>query len=322
MKSGGAVILANGEGAVGIPAAIAALARGSALDAVEAGIRVVERDPRIRSVGVGGAPNILGEMECDAAIMCGSTLRTGAVGALKHYVHAISVARQVMERTPHVMIVGEGAARFAREIGAERGRLLTSEARADYEQWLRQHVPAGARARLPRADLVPLVKPPKGGRRGWRTKHWSEGAGHGTVDFLVRTRSGNMAGGISTSGWSYKYPGRLSDSCLVGAGLYVDDRYGAAACTHTGEMIIRAGVARAVVAYMKKGATVEQACREAFDDLRSLKGGYLGPVIVHALDRRGNPFVITTGRDGRIPYWLWTEGIAKPERLKPVVEAL
>lgn len=317
-----ATILANGEGRVGIPAAIEALAEGSALDSVEAGIRVVESDPRVRSVGVGGAPNILGEMECDAAIMCGATLRTGAVGALKRYVNAISVARQVMERTPHVMIVGEGAARFAREIGAERGRLLTGEARADYDKWLRRHVSASVRARLPRADLAPLIRRPGAERRGSRTKRVAAAFTHGTVDFLVRTASGSMAGGISTSGWSYKYPGRLSDSCVIGAGLYVDDRYGAVACTHTGEMIIRAGVARAVVAYMKKGASVEEACREAFDDLRSLNGGCLGPVIVHALDRRGQAFALTTGRDGGIPYWLWTDGMSKPERLKPVVEAL
>jgi beta-aspartyl-peptidase (threonine type) len=328
-KAAKAVILANGEGLVGIPAAIEALAEGSALDAVEAGIRAVERDPSVRSVGVGGAPNILGEMECDAAIMCGTTLRTGAVGALKHYLHAISVARQVMERTPHVMIVGEGAARFACEVGAERGLRLTAEARSDYKKWLGAHVAAGDRRRLVRADLTPLVRPPAGGRKTSRRgasrgaiRSPADGATHGTVDFLVRSSSGRTAGGISTSGWAYKYPGRLSDSGLVGAGLYVDDRYGAAACTHTGEMIIRAGVARAVVAYMKKGAAVEEACREAFDDLRGLKGGYLGPVIIHALDRRGRPFVLTTGRDGGIPYWLWTDGMTKPRRMKPVIEPL
>jgi beta-aspartyl-peptidase (threonine type) len=317
-----AVIVANGEGGSGIRTAIDVLRRGgSPLDAVEAGINVVEVDPSVRSVGVGGAPNLLGQMECDAAIMCGTTLRTGAVGALKHYPNAISVARQVMERTPHVMLVGDGARRFAREIGARRGRLLSNEARVDYERWLRKNVAPRVRSRLASTDLAPLVRPPGRGK-GWRTRDWPTGRTHGTVDFLVRTSDGRTAGGISTSGWAYKYPGRISDSALIGAGLYVDDRYGAAACTHTGEMIIRAGVARAVVAYMKKGAGVEEACREAFDDLRSLKGGYLGPVIVHALDRKGRVFVLSTGGDGGIPYWYWTRGMDQPECRKPVIEGL
>jgi L-asparaginase len=303
-----AVILANGEGGVGMAAAIAALAAGGpALDAVEAGIRVAERDPGVRSVGVGGAPNILGEMECDAAIMCGATRRSGAVGALQHYVHAISVARGVMERTPHVMIVGEGALRFAGEIGAETGEMLTGQARADYEKWLERHLPPEAKAVWPDVPLAPLLKPPAGNDQP-----------RGTVAFLVRTHEGKLAGGVSTSGWAYKYPGRLSDSCIVGAGLYVDDRYGAAACTHTGEMIIRAGITRAVVTHMKNGATVEEACREAFDDLRSLRGGTIGPVILHALDRNGNPYVLTTGNDGDIPYWLWREGMSQPECRQPV----
>jgi L-asparaginase len=317
-----AVILANGEGGVGMPEAIRCLAGGgSPLDAVEAGVRAVELDPSVRSVGVGGAPNILGQMECDAAVMCGATLRTGAVGALKHYPHAISVARQVMERTPHVMLVGDGAARFAREIGERRRRMLTGQAAADYRKWVRENLPPGVRGNLAGADLAKLVRPPAGGK-GWRTTRWSRERCHGTVDFLVRGRDGRTAGGISTSGWAYKYPGRMSDSGLIGAGLYVDDRYGAAACTHTGEMIIRAGVARAVVAYMKKGAGVEAACREAFEDLRGLKGGYLGPVIVHALDRKGRPFVLTTGGDGRIPYWYWTEGEPEARRCRPVIEKL
>jgi L-asparaginase len=302
-----AVILANGEGGVGMVEAIGALTGGrSVLDAVEAGIRVVERDPSVRSVGVGGAPNILGEMECDAAVMCGSTLRTGSVGALKHYINAVSVARQVMERTPHVMIVGEGALRLAREMGAEPGDLLTDEAHADYEEWLSDHVPSEVMASWPNVPLASLVAPPAVSNEP-----------RGTVAFLVRRSDGAMAGGVSTSGWAYKYPGRLSDSCVIGAGLYVDDRYGAAACTHTGEMIIRAGAARAAVAYMKKGATVEEACRETFEDLRSLKGGTIGPVIIHALDRDGNPFVLTTGNDGGIPYWFWREGMNQAECLQP-----
>lgn len=143
------IILANAEGICGMSAAIdSLLTGGSALKAVEEGIRVVELDPTISTVGFGGAPNILGEVECDASIMCGVTLRTGSVGALKGYFHAISVARQIMERMPHVLLVGEGAAMFAAEINESRGRMLSPRAETEYEQWIKKtfqliHIPTG-----------------------------------------------------------------------------------------------------------------------------------------------------------------------------------
>ncbi len=283
----------------------------SALDAVEAGIRLVELDPNVRTVGVGGAPNILGKVECDAAIMCGTTLRTGAVGALQGYLHPISVARQVMEKSPHVMIVGQGAARFAQEIGAEKGALLTEAARANYANWLGDHAVPESEITQADAELVPVV---------WLTTQTH--ATHGTTVFLARDSQGHLAGGTSTSGWAFKYPGRLGDSPIIGAGLYVDDRYGAAACTHTGEMTIRAGTARAMLAYMKKGATVQAACHEAFQDLRALQGGYLGPVVLHALDANGTPYVLSTGSDDNVSYWWWAKGMQQPECRKPITEAL
>jgi len=308
----GAVVLTNGEGGVGIRTAVDTLVnKGTALDAVEAGIRVVELDPKVRSVGFGGAPNVLGEMECDAAIMCGASLRTGAVGALKNYFHAISVARQVMERTPHVMLVGEGAAIFAAEIGERKGNLLSDEAKADYEHWVREHVPPEVLARWPNVSLASLIP----GSTDSSTVH-------GTTAFLVRTNDGNFAGGVSTSGWAYKYPGRLGDSPIIGAGLYVDNRYGAVACTHTGEMTIRAGTSRAVIAYIKKGATLEEACHEALDDLRALKGGHLGPVVVHAIDTSGKPYVAGSGLEKSMPYWFWAEGMKEVECRYSVIEKM
>jgi len=299
----GAVVLTNGEGGVGIRTAVDTLVnKGTALDAVEAGIRIVELDPKVRSVGFGGAPNVLGEMECDAAIMCGASLRTGAVGALKNYFHAISVARQVMERTPHVMLVGEGAAIFAAEIGEKKGSLLSDEAKADYEHWVREHVPPDVLTRFPNVPLAPLILPSSDLRTA-----------HDTTIFLVRTNDGNFAGGVSTSGWAYKYPGRLGDSPIIGAGLYVDNSYGAAACTHTGEMTIRAGTSRVIIAYIKKGATLGGACHEALDDLGTLKGGHLGPVVIYAIDRAGIPYVVGLGLEEGIPYWFWTEGMKDAE---------
>ena len=221
------MVLTNDEGQIGLGAAIAALARGhTGLDAIEAGIRVVEADPAVRSVGRGGAPNILGQMECDASIMDGATLRAGAVGALQGYLHAISVARQVMEQLPHVMLVGDGAARFAREIGAAEAEMLTPQAHQDYYAWLRQHLPPEVRENLAAAPLAPYTWPEAA----------AQNIARGTTTWLAIDAQGNLAGGVSTSGWAYKYPGRLGDSPIIGAGLYVDNRYGGCACTHTGEM--------------------------------------------------------------------------------------
>ena len=180
------------KGGVGIQTAIDGLMKkGSALDAVEAGIRVVELGPRVRSVGFGGAPNVLGEMECDASITCGASLGTGAVGGLKHYFHAISVARQVMERTSHVMFVGEGAETFATEIGERKGNVLSEEAKAEYERWLKDHVPAEVLSKWPDVPLTSLFLPSA-----------DVVTAHGTTVFLVRNSEGNLAGGVSTSGWA------------------------------------------------------------------------------------------------------------------------
>jgi beta-aspartyl-peptidase (threonine type) len=279
------MILANCEGGVGMHAARAVLeSGGAALDAVEAGIRVVEADTSIDSVGRGGAPDLLGVVSCDAAVMDGATGRVGAVGNLRHYLHAVSVAREVMERLPHVFLVSEGAERFARDIGAEQTEMLTEEARGRSERWMAEHAPASARRSLSGEDLVRLA---------WESSR-DKTAG-GTVVFLCLDGNGDIAAGTSTSGWAQCYPGRLGDSPVIGAGLYADNRYGACGCTHVGEMTIRACSARSVVLYMKAGASVREACLEAVRDLRSLKGGYLGPVIIHAIDRHGESFVVSTG---------------------------
>jgi len=268
---------------------------GSALDAVEAGIRVVEADTSIDSVGRGGAPDLLGVVSCDAAVMDGATGRTGAVGNLRHYLHAVSVAREVMERLPHVFLVSEGAERFAHDIGAERAEMLTEEARARYERWMAENAPASLRQDLSGEELVRLA---------WESSR-DKTAG-GTVVLLGLDRNGDIAAGTSTSGWAQCYPGRLGDSPVVGAGLYADNRHGACGCTHVGELTIRACTARSVVLYMKAGASVREACLEAVRDLRSLKGGYIGPVIIHAMDRQGSTCVVSTGSVVKgLDYFYW-----------------
>lgn len=305
------IILANSAGGVGMQAALDALRGGRpALDVAEAGIRPVEADPAVRSVGVGGWPNLLGQVELDASLMDGRTLRTGAVGALRGYLHPISVAREVLARLPHVFLVGEGAARFAAEVGAEAGEPLTREAQEEWEAWLAAHVPADVRARWPH---VPLAE--------WARLTADPETAGGTTTFLVKDAADDIAAGVSTCGWAFKYPGRLGDSPVIGAGSYADNRYGAAACTGYGELTIRAGTSRAVVLYMKMGLSVEDACREALDDLRALRRDYAGGVTLHAMDAAGRPHVAAIGRGGGLTYWLWHAGMAAPEERSVAAEA-
>ncbi len=297
--------LVNYEGRPGVKQAQEALRAGrSALDVVETGIMPAEADPSVRSVGRGGTPDLLGQMQSDAAIMNGDTREAGAVGALTGFLHAISVARKVMEKLPHVFLVGEGANRFATEIGAERAEMLTEEARKEYEQWVEKYIPADVR---PRLREVPLAEYAWTAARTLDTK--------GTVVFLCRDQRGSLAAGASTSGWANRYPGRLGDSPVIGAGMYADSRFGACGCTNVGEMTIRCATAHSVVQYMKCGMSVQEACQEAIRDLAQLRGGFLGMVVVHALDARGNPCVLTNRKapSGNDQYFYWREDMTEPE---------
>lgn len=304
------LILTNLEGGVGIPAARTILTHGgSALDAVEQGIRTVEADETIDSVGSSGYPNLLGKVECDAAIMDGETRQSGAVGALQGYRHPIAIARKLMETLPHVFLVGNGAARFAEELKAERSAPSPGPIQDQYQRWVKTVIPDSVALESEHEPLTPYI---------WKTADlWKS---RDTTIFLVQDREGKLAGGASTSGWPYKYPGRLGDSPVIGAGLYVDNRYGGCACTFTGEMTIRAGTARSVVLYLKYGATIEEACHEAVQDLQQLRGGYLGPVVIHALARDGSVCVVTThDLARRVDYWLWSEADLEPNRLWPII---
>jgi beta-aspartyl-peptidase (threonine type) len=306
-----ATILTSHEGLYGISGTIDGLTSGRpTIDALEAGIKMVENDHRARTVGFGGAPTILGTMQLDASIMDGGTLKVGAVGAIEGCKHPITAARKVLETLPHVFLVGEGASRFAREMGIEQSDMLYDESKTAYRAWLDANLSAEQRQNIGTIPLVPFIS--------FNTR---SDLSRGTVTFLVRDSLGNLYGGVSTSGWAYKYPGRLGDSPVIGSGMYVDNRYGGAACTHTGEMTIRAGTARSVVLYMKKGATVQEAVQEAVNDLRDLKGGYLGPVIIHAIDRHGEHYVVTTGGDEGDSYCLWREGMTTFEKRRPILAA-
>jgi beta-aspartyl-peptidase (threonine type) len=272
------IVAASTNGVVGIKESMRLLkAGGSAIDAVEIGIRLVEANPDDHTVGYGGYPNLLGQVELDASIMDGRDLAVGAVGAMQGYKHAISVARKVMEKLPHVFLVGQGAKRFAAEIGFERCELLTKEARQVWENRLRADMPAEILNRL--ADQPDLSK--------WLDIATDPERAKGTVNFIAQDAQGNICAGVSTSGWAWKYPGRLGDSAVVGAGIYADNRYGAAACTGMGEMAIRASTAHSVVFYLKMGLSLAEAGRRAMEDLNDLGGCYLSRMNFIAIDREG-----------------------------------
>ena len=269
------VIIASANGLAGVDAAWEILAGGgSVVDAVEAAVRLVEDNPDDHTVGYGGYPNLVGEVELDASIMEGATRRAGAVGALRGYRAAITVARAVMERSPHVLIAGEGAARLAREIGLLEEDLLTDEAAATW----RTGIPDGDHPMLAAARLA--TDPDHAA---------------GTVNVLVRDGAGRMASAVSTSGWAWKYPGRLGDSPVIGAGNYCDDRYGAAACTGWGELAIRASTARSLVVALAAGVALPDAGRRALDDLAGL-GEAPDHITMHvvALDANGGHAAFST----------------------------
>ncbi|MER3398832.1 MAG: asparaginase [Chloroflexota bacterium] len=273
------LVVASSNGRVGIKAAMGVLrAGGSALDAVEVGCRLAEDNPDDHTVGTGGLPNLLGEVELDASIMDGRTLAAGAVGAVRGFPNPISIARKVMETLPHVFLVGAGAERFAEELGFARRQLLTPEARRLWEERLRgigvPPDPGWQRYIARMRQLVRGVVNPEEPNE--------------TVNFIALDRAGNIACGVSTSGWALKYPGRLGDSPVIGAGNYADNRYGACACTGRGETAIRLGVARSVVLYLKMGLSLEAAVKEVMAEVAALPDPYAGPFGLIAIDRHGN----------------------------------
>lgn len=278
------IVVASSNGRVGIGESMKILrAGGSALDAIEAGIRLVESNPEDTSVGYAGLPNLLGEVELDASIMDGKTLAAGAVGAVHNYEHVISLARMVMDELPHVMLVGPGAERFAAEMGMEQRDLLTEKARTEWRAYLEAEFPPEQVGSIRYQTKV----------REWVKRMANPEKNTGTVNFIARDAAGNIATGVSTSGWQWKYPGRLGDSPIIAAGNYADNRYGAAACTGRGEMAIRCATARSVVLYMKMGMRIEAALAEAMVDLQALDDPYAAGMNVVALDRDGRPCAAT-----------------------------
>lgn len=295
------IIVASGNGAKALPHGIGILRRGgSALDAVEACARYVEADTADTSVGRGGLPNVLGVVELDASIVDGTTHRAGSVAALVGFHHPITVARAVMERTPHVLLAGDGAARFAREIGAEPARNLTTSTRALWREALRsvRQTPVGVRRAR---RLLPVVRRLISERMG-------------TVNFIALDRRGSLASAVTTSGWAYKYPGRVGDSPIVGAGNYCDSEAGGACCTGYGELALRSLTAKTAVDRLAAGLAPATVARRAIADANALADR---PFNVVVLSRDGR-HASATNRDGR-QYAFMTTAMAAAESLPRAV---
>ena len=233
---------------------------GRALDAVEAGVRVSESDPNCTSVGYGGRPDRDGHVTLDACIMdekgdCGS------VAFLQNIKNPISVARRVMERTPHVMLAGHGAYEFAIEQGFAKEELLTAKSKAGWEKWKAEN---------------PQFKPKVNVEN------------HDTIGLVAIDKNGDLSGACTTSGLAYKLHGRVGDSPIIGAGLYVDNEIGAASATGVGEAVIRAVGSFLVVELMRQGHEPQAACRLATERVISKNANWKDVQVGFiALDKQG-----------------------------------
>lgn len=228
------------------------VAGGSALDAVEKAANIIELDPEGMGVGWGGLPNEEGVVQLDASIMDGKTYSAGAVAALENIRTPSSVARVVMERTDHVLLVGDDALAFAKKWGFREEDLLTEKARNVWLRW--------KEGMSERDDWGPpehLKKPVKKDAESEDIAFLS-----GTTNVLAVDANGDMAGVTTTSGLSFKIPGRVGDSPIIGAGLYVDNAVGAAGATGRGEDVIKSCASYYIVLRMKDGRTPQQACED------------------------------------------------------------
>lgn len=227
---------------------------GNALNAVENGVRVTEADITNRSVGIGGLPDASGHVTLDACIMDENS-KCGAVAYLEGIDHPISVARAVMEKTPHVMLVGKGAREFALDQGFGKIKTPIKEAKKAWKEWKKEEK-----------------------RKRPEINHEN----HDTIGMLAIDKFGNLSGACTTSGWAYKMPGRVGDSPIIGAGLFVDNEIGAACATGMGEAIVRIAGSHTVVELMRQGHSPQKACEMAVnriirkhDNLENLQVGFV-----------------------------------------------
>ena len=257
-------------GATAVKKAASLLESGkSALDAVVAGAQAVEDDPSVNSVGYGGIANACGTVQLDACVMDGRNLSCGGVAGLENVRHATAVARLVMEKTRHILLVGDGAKSFALEHGFLLESLQTPESVAE---WHRRNAQRRDRAPASRSSDLPA--------------EWD----HDTVTVLARDLNGDLAGACTTSGLAFKLPGRVGDSPLIGPGLYVDNEVGAAGATGAGEEIVRVGGSLLIIEAMRAGAHPQAACELAVkrvNDTARRRGEPAAHVAFIAIDAGG-----------------------------------
>ncbi len=248
---------------------------GSSLDAVEAACIAVERDPQVDSVGYGGLPDSTGRVSLDGCVMLGPN-RCGSVCAVRQFMHPVSIARRVMDKTNHVMLAGDGADAFAAQQGFSTAELLAPEATAAYEKWKSDHqvVDQSRDKGSERSPAPPLsqIPPPRPIDRGdasdgrlfaGRKRTEADWKHHDTIGVLAIDNHGVLAGACSTSGTPFKTPGRVGDSPIIGHGLYVDPKAGAAVATGSGELIMGICGSFLAVEMLRRGATPLEAAQTA-----------------------------------------------------------
>ena len=225
----------------------------SALDAVEQGCRIEEANAEDQSVGIGGLPDRDGNVTLDACIM-DSKGNYGAVVYLQNILHPISVARKIMEDTPHVILAGKGAEQFAISEGFEPINLLTEKSKKDWEKWKKT------------SEYKPIINIEN----------------HDTIGMLAIDKNGDIAGGCTTSGLAYKMPGRVGDSAIIGSGLFIDNEVGGATATGLGEEVLKTVGSFLIVELMRQGKSPQQACEEAIGriikknpDYKDFQVGYI-----------------------------------------------
>ena len=255
--------------------------KGSAVDSVEVGVQIPEADPNDQSVGYGGHPDREGNVTLDACIM-DSKGNYGSVTYLKNIKHPIAVARKVMDETPHVMLSGEGAYQFALDQGFKHENLLTDKTKADYKEWLKT------------SEYKPKINIEL----------------HDTIGMIAIDGSGDISGACTTSGLAYKMPGRVGDSPIIGAGLFVDNEIGAATATGMGEAVLRSVGSFLIVELMRNGMSPADACKEAVmriirkQSYKDLQVGYLavnkeGEYGAFAI-QPGFVFALTTSQETKV----------------------
>jgi len=289
----------------GLPACVAGYSRlldgDTALNAIEIAANLTEDNPEVMSVGTGGLPNAEGVIELDAIIMDGATHAVGAVAALTDTARPISVARRVMERTPHVMLAGQNAVRFARREGFPYADLNTEASRRRWEEW---------KASRSAAEVAHFDETDASARSSALTPD-----DHDTIGLCALDRNGNLAAGCTTSGMAWKVPGRVGDSPIIGAGLYVDNEIGAAAATGHGDEMMKALLCYRVVMLMGEGRSAEDACIEALRYMMRKrppeKFGNYGAGII-ALRKDGTYGAAGTLSGFRAPDRRWTWAVAGP----------